>query len=81
MFLYRFFLFPLFFALAAMPATGQTNVAFGGIKADPGASPMASGGSAGAVTPAANLLEQPESMDVEGGSGVPAVTPASAPVA
>ena len=35
MFLYRFFLFPLFFALAAMPATGQTNVAFGGIKADP----------------------------------------------
>ena len=35
MFLYRFLIFPLFFALAAMPATGQTNVAFGGIKADP----------------------------------------------
>ena len=62
-------------------AVANANSQEGGIKADPGASPMASGGSAGAVTPAANLLEQPEGMDVEGGSGVPAVTPASAPVA
>ena len=62
-------------------AVASANSQDGGIKADPGASPVAKGEVVGAVTPAANLLEQPEGMDVEGSAGVPAVTPASAPVA